>query len=35
MAQMKARDILRGAPIEVEVMIFSRDGKQLARTGWK
>ena len=34
-AQLKALEILRGAPVEVEVMIFSRDGKQLARTGWK
>ena len=33
-AQMKAREILRGAPVEVEVLIISRDGKVLARTGW-
>lgn len=34
-AQEKALEILRGAPVEVEVMIFARDGNQLARTGWK
>ncbi|MEM9332172.1 MAG: cobalt-precorrin-5B (C(1))-methyltransferase [Pseudomonadota bacterium] len=34
-AQSKALGILRGAPVSVEVMIFSRDGKLLARTDWK
>ncbi|MEM9277656.1 MAG: cobalt-precorrin-5B (C(1))-methyltransferase [Pseudomonadota bacterium] len=34
-AQDQALGILRGAPVEVEVMIFARDGKLVARTGWK
>lgn len=35
LAQAFALEILRGAPVEVEVLIFSRDGKLLARTDWK
>jgi len=34
LAQKQALTILRGAPVDVEVMIFSRDGKLLARTDW-
>jgi len=34
-AQDKALGILRGAEVSVEVMIFARDGKLLARTDWK
>lgn len=34
-AQQSALEILRGAPVEVEVMVFARDGNLLARTGWK
>ncbi len=34
-AQEQAIKILRGAHVEVEVMIFARDGKPLARTDWK
>ncbi len=34
-AQQRALDILRGEPVEVEVIICARDGKLLARTGWK
>ncbi len=34
-AQGAALEILRSAPVEVEVMIFARDGKLLARTDWK
>ncbi|MEM7067293.1 MAG: cobalt-precorrin-5B (C(1))-methyltransferase [Pseudomonadota bacterium] len=34
-AQDQALKILRGAPVKVEVMIFTRDGKLLARTDWK
>jgi cobalt-precorrin-5B (C1)-methyltransferase len=32
LAQASALEILRGAPVAVEVMIFARDGKLLART---
>ncbi|MDJ0612259.1 MAG: cobalt-precorrin-5B (C(1))-methyltransferase [Rhizobiaceae bacterium] len=35
LAQENALAILRGAPVEVEVMIFARDGKMLARTDWR
>jgi len=34
-AQDAALGILRGADVAVEVMIFARDGKLLARTDWK
>lgn len=34
-AQSSALEILRGAPVEVEIMVFSRDGKLLARTDFK
>lgn len=34
-AQGAALGILRGAKVEVEVMVFARDGKLLARTEWK
>lgn len=34
-AQSSALEILRAAPVKVEVMIFARDGKLLARTDWK
>ncbi len=34
-AQDKALEILRDAPVKVEVMIFSKDGNLLARTGWQ
>ncbi len=34
-AQSSALETLRGAPVEVEVIIFARDGKLLARTDWK
>ena len=34
-AQAQALTILRGAPVAVEVMIFTRDGKLLAQTDWK
>ena len=34
-AQSSALEILRGAPVEVEVMVFARDGKLLSRTDWK
>ena len=34
-AQDSALGILRGAPVQVEVMVFARDGKLLARTDWK
>ncbi len=33
-AQTEALKILRNAPVEVEVMIFARDGSALARTDW-
>ena len=32
LAQKQAIEILRGAPVEVEIMIFARDGNLLART---
>lgn len=35
LAQDSALKILRGAPIEVEILIFARDGKRLARAGFK
>lgn len=35
LAQTSALEILRGAPVEVEVMVFARDGKLLARTDFK
>ncbi len=35
LAQKAALGILRGAPVEVEVMVFARDGKLLARTDFK
>ena len=34
-AKESATQILQKAPVEVEVMIFSRDGNLLARTDWK
>lgn len=34
-AQNHALDMLRGAPVEVEILIFARDGKLLAQTDWK
>ncbi len=34
-AQQTALGILRGAPVEVEIMVFDRSGALLAQTGWK
>jgi cobalt-precorrin-5B (C1)-methyltransferase len=34
-AKASALNILRGAPVQVEVMVFARDGKLLARTDFK
>ena len=34
-AQNSALDILRGAPVQVEIIVFARDGTLLARTGFK
>ena len=34
-AQNSALEILRGAPVKVEVIVFARDGKLLARTDFK
>ena len=34
-AQRQAKEILRDAPVQVEVMIFSRSGELLARTAWQ
>lgn len=34
-ARENALKILRGAPVEVEIMVFSRAGELLARTDWK
>ena len=35
LAQNSALDLLRGASVETEIMIMSREGKLLARTDWK
>lgn len=34
-AQSSALEILRDAPVKVEVIVFARDGKLLSRTDWK
>lgn len=35
MAQTRVLEILRGAPVSTEIMIFARDGRLIARTDWK
>ena len=35
LAQQQALEILRGAPVQTEIMVFARDGNLLARTDWK
>ena len=34
-AKLKALEILKGAPVSVEVLVFSRSGELLARTDWQ
>ncbi|MEO0327511.1 MAG: cobalt-precorrin-5B (C(1))-methyltransferase [Pseudomonadota bacterium] len=34
-AQKKALEILRGAPVAVEILVFARDGTLLAKTDWQ